>query len=75
MDLALVMVDTHVPVPEQPPPAQPANVLPPGTDAVRVTTVLCAKPAAHVEPQDMPATLLVTVPLAAPVPVLLTVRV
>jgi len=33
------MVTTQEPVPEQPPPFQPANVDPPAAAAVKVTTV------------------------------------
>jgi hypothetical protein len=38
-DVAAFMVTEHVPVPEQPPPLQPANVDPPAGDAVSVTAV------------------------------------
>ena len=37
--VAALMVTEHVPVPEQPPPLQPANVDPPAGAAVSVTTV------------------------------------
>ena len=37
--VAAVMVVTHVPVPVQPPPLQPANVEPPAGTAVSVTSV------------------------------------
>ena len=51
-------------------PLQPANVEPPVGVAIRVTLPL--NWALQVEPQSIPAGLLVTVP--APVPALLTVR-
>jgi hypothetical protein len=38
-DVAAFMVTEHVPVPEHPPPLQPANVDPPAGDAVSVTAV------------------------------------
>ena len=38
-DVAAFMVTAQVPVPEQPPPLQPANVEPPAGAAVSVTTV------------------------------------
>ena len=37
--VAALMVTAHVPVPEQPPPLQPANVDPPAAAAVKVTGV------------------------------------
>jgi hypothetical protein len=71
--VAAVSVTVHVPVPEQPPPLQPVKVEPAAGTAVRVTVVPLAQAAIQVEPQEMPAGLLVTVP--TPGPVLLTVRV
>jgi len=38
-DVAAFMVTEHVPVPEHPPPLQPANVEPPAGAAVSVTDV------------------------------------
>jgi hypothetical protein len=65
-----LMVTTHVPVPEHPPPLQPAppvNVeFGPGV-AVKVTTAPCAKNDEQVAPQEIPDGLLVTVPVPVPV--------
>src|SRR5437867_7204944 len=66
-------VTVQVPVPEQPPPLQPLNVDPAAGAAVKVTTVPLAYAAMQVAPQEMPAGLLVTVPI--PGPALLTVSV
>lgn len=71
--VAPVMVTTQLPVPLQPPPAQPANVEPGDAVAVNVTTVPWVKDTPHVAPQSMPPTFEVTVP--APAPVRLTVNV
>jgi hypothetical protein len=71
--VAAVSVTVQVPVPEHPPPLQPVKVEPAAGTAVRVTTVPLAQAAIQVEPQEIPAGLLVTVP--TPEPVLLTVRV
>src|SRR5436309_10711154 len=71
--VAAFNVTVHVPVPEQPPPLQPVNVEPAAGVAVNVTTVPFAYAAMHVEPHEMPAGLLVTVPI--PEPVLFTVSV
>jgi hypothetical protein len=70
---ATLIVTTHVPVPEQPPPLHPLKVEDPVAAAVRVTAVLYGKAYEQVEPQAIPVGLLVTVPL--PVPALLTVKV
>jgi hypothetical protein len=70
---APVIVTVQVPVPEQPPPLQPAKVEPAAGDAVRVTIALLLYVSEQSEPQLMPAGLLVTVPL--PLPVLLRVKV
>ena len=72
MVLAL-SVTVQVPVPVQPPPLQPLNVDPAAGVAVKVTTVPLAYAAMQLAPQEMPAGLLVTVPI--PAPVLLTVSV
>jgi len=69
--VAAVTVTTQVPVPEHPPPVQPANVEPSAADAVSVTAVPLAKLAEHVVGQLIPAGALVTVPV--PVPASLTV--
>jgi len=66
-------VTVQVPVPVQPPPLQPLNVDPAAGVAVKVTTVPLAYAAMQLAPQEMPAGLLVTVPI--PAPVLLTVSV
>jgi len=63
----------HVPVPEQPPPDQPANFELAFGTAVKVMDVPPPKDALQVAPQLMPAGLLVTVPL--PLPDLVTVSV
>ena len=61
----------HVPVPEQPPPLQPANIEPVAVVEASVTAVV--KVPVQVVPQLMPAGVLATVP--APVPASLTVTV
>ncbi|HET9252662.1 MAG TPA: hypothetical protein VFP58_11155 [Candidatus Eisenbacteria bacterium] len=68
-----VSVIVAVPVPEVPPPLQPAKTEPEAGVAVKVTTVPDGKDLEQVEPQSIPAGLLVTVPV--PVPDLFTVRV
>jgi len=67
------MVTVQEPVPVQPLPLQPVKVEPMAGEAVRMTAVPVAKEAEHVAPQEIPAGLLVTVPL--PVPELETVSV
>jgi hypothetical protein len=62
----------QVPVPEQT-LLQPVKVEPVAATALSVTYVLVAKAYEQVDPQLIPAGLLVTVPL--PVPPLMTVRV
>ena len=69
---AALSVTAQVPVPVQLPPLQPVKVEPAAGVAVRVIAVPLANDAVHVAPQEMPAGLLVTVPL--PAPVLETVR-
>src|SRR5207247_665997 len=69
--VAALSVTVQVPVPEQPPPLQPLKIEPAAGAAVRVTGVPVANAAEHVAPQEIPAGLLVTVPV--PAPVLLTV--
>jgi len=64
--VAAFMVTVHVPVPVQPPPLQPVNVEPAAAAAVSVTDVPVVNDAEQVVPQEMPAGLLVTVPLPAP---------
>src|SRR5438876_6096701 len=69
--VAALSVTVHVPVPEQLPPLQPVKVEPAAGAAVKVTAVPLEYAAAQVAPQEIPAGLLVTVPV--PAPVLLTV--
>jgi LEA14-like dessication related protein len=71
-DFAASMVTLHAPVPLQA-PLQPANVEPESGVAVKLTTVLLAKLAEHVVPQEIPAGELATVPV--PVPLFVIVRV
>ena len=71
-EVAALTVTVQVPAPAHPPPLQPANVEPVAAAAVKVTAVPLVYEAEHVEPQSMPAGLLVTVPL--PVPALVTVK-
>jgi hypothetical protein len=69
----IVNVHEPGPVPEQAvSPDQPSNRLPGDGIADRVTTVPWSKPAEHVEPQSIPAGVLVTVP--APLPAFVTLR-
>jgi hypothetical protein len=70
-DFAASMVTLQPPVPLQAPP-QPANVEPVSGVAVKFTTVRLSKLAEHVVPQEIPAGVLVTVPV--PVPLFVTVR-
>jgi hypothetical protein len=65
-------VTSQVPVPEQPPPLQPAKVDPNAAEAVNVTTVPPGKFAMHVALQSMPAGFEVTVPVPVPSFVTLT---
>jgi hypothetical protein len=64
-------VMVHCPVPEHPPPLQPANTEP-SPLAVRTTLVPLEKLVEHVLPQLIPAELLLTFPL--PLPSLVTMR-
>ena len=72
-DVDALSVTAQVPVPEHPPPDQPANVEPEIATAVRVTAVPVLNVAEHVLPQLIPAGDDVTVP--PPVPALATVSV
>jgi hypothetical protein len=65
-EVAAFIVTVQEPVPVQPPPLQPVKVEPVAGEAVRVTAVPVAKEAEHVAPHEIPAGLLVTVPLPAP---------
>src|SRR5437773_7101489 len=71
--VAAFRVTEQVPVPEQPPPLQPAKVEPLADVAVSVTKVPLSNVAEQVAPQLIPAGFEVTAPL--PVPALLTARV
>jgi len=73
MDCAVAMVTEQVPVPEHPPPLHPEKVEPEAAEAVRVTFVAGSKEALQVDPQLIPAGLLVTVP--EPVPAFVTLNV
>jgi hypothetical protein len=64
--VAALRVTVQEPVPEQLPPDQPEKVEPAAGVAVRVTTVPLVNEATHVEPQEIPAGALVTVPVPAP---------
>src|SRR5271170_913359 len=64
---AAFMVTLHVPVPEQPPPDQPANEEPELASAVSVTSCPMLKLAPHVGWQAMPAGVLITVPPPFPI--------
>jgi len=66
-EVAAFTVTVQVPVPEQPLPLQPVKVEPAAGTAVKVTAAPFVNEAEHVAPQEMPAGLLVTVPLPAPV--------
>src|SRR5437899_1262843 len=61
-----VSVTLQVPVPEQPPPLQPAKVEPVAGFAVSVTNVPLSNEAEQVTPQSIPGGLEVTVPLPEP---------
>lgn len=80
-NVAVTMVATptvwtmQVPVPEQPPPLQPLNVEPVAGMAVKVTALPLANAAEHVAPQEIPAGLLVTLPVPAPVGLTVSVKV
>ena len=65
-DVAALIVTVQLPVPEQPPPLQPANVDPAAGEAVSVTAVPLVNDAEHVVPHEMPAGLLVIVPVPVP---------
>jgi len=73
-EAAAFIVTVQVPVPAQPPPLQPEKVEPLAGVAVRVTTVPVVKACEHVEPQEIPAGELVTVPLPVPDFVTLSVK-
>jgi hypothetical protein len=65
-EVAALIATVQVPVPEHPLPLQPVNVESAGAAAVNVTEVPLVNDAEQVAPQEMPAGLLVTVPLPAP---------
>jgi hypothetical protein len=64
--VALDMVTTQLPVPEQPPPLQPMKAVPKFGRAVRVTVVPPVKLATQAAPQLMPVGVLVMVPVPVP---------
>jgi hypothetical protein len=70
--VSAVRLTTHVPVPVQPPPDQPANTEVASGVAVSVTDVALVKLAAQVPPHVMPVGALETEPV--PVPAFATVR-
>jgi hypothetical protein len=65
---------THVLVPEQPPPDQPAKTEPVDAVAVNVTLVPLANACEQVEPHETPAGELVTVPDPLPASDTLSVK-
>jgi len=65
-EVGAFIVALQVAAPVQPQPLQPVKVEPAPGAAVSVTTVPGVKEAEHVAPQEIPAGLLVTVPLPAP---------
>jgi len=65
-EAAELMVTAQEPVPVQPPPLQPENVEPAAGDGVSVITLPVVNEAEHVAPHEIPAGLLVTVPVPAP---------
>ena len=71
--LSLLRVTLHIAVSLQSPPLQPTNAEPVSATAVRATVVPPAKTAAHLDPQAIPAGLLLTLPV--PVPPRVTVSV
>jgi hypothetical protein len=73
--VAPLSVTVQVPVPEQPPPLQPVKVEPAAGVAVKVTAVPLANAVEQIAPQEIPAGLLVTVPLPAPDLLTVSVRV
>jgi hypothetical protein len=60
------MVTVQVPVPEQRPPDQPANVEPDAATAVNVTLVPARYPKEQFVPQSIPTGTLVTLPVPVP---------
>ena len=73
--VAALSVTVQVPVPEQLLPLQPVKVEPAAGAAVKVTAVPLANAAEHVVPQEIPAGLLVTVPVPAPLELTVSVKV
>ena len=73
--VAALSVTVQVPVPEQPPPLQPLKTEPAAGAAVKVMAVPLAYVAAQVAPQEIPAGLLVTVPVPAPLGLTVSVKV
>ncbi len=73
--VSALTVTVQLPDPEQPPPLQPAKVEPAPVVAVIVTWLPEVKSAEHVEPQSIPAGVLVTVPEPLPGFATLTLKV
>ena len=65
-DVAALIVTVQLPVPEQPPPLQPVNVDPAAGVALNATAAPLVNDAEHVIPHEIPAGLLVTVPVPVP---------
>src|SRR3989344_4466354 len=65
-ETASFKITAHVPVPEHPPPDQPANIEPGLAVAVRTTDGPELNEAEQVKPQLIPAGLLETTPLPVP---------
>ena len=61
-EAAALMVTTHVPVPEHPPPAHPSKLEPDAGTAVRVTTVPTLNDSEQSDPQSIPDGELLIVP-------------
>src|SRR2546428_4733585 len=73
--VAAPRVRGQVPLPEQPPPLQPLNVDPAAGAAVKVMAGPLANAVEHVAPQEIPAGLLVIVPVPAPLGLTVSVKV
>jgi hypothetical protein len=73
--VAAFRVTVQVPVPAQPPPLQPEKVEPAAGVAVKVTAVPLPYEATQVVPQEMPAGVLVTVPMPAPLELTVSAKV
>src|SRR5947208_11103229 len=65
--VAAVMVTTHGPVPEHPPPLQPVNVETGAGVGVQITAEVYSYGAEHAAPHVIPVGTLVTAPVPVPV--------